>query len=98
MPAVKAQPMPEPEIEPDIESSAAAHEQGAPLEATPVVMDHAQLLRLLEAMLFAAAEPLTLEAITVRLPKGTEVMKLIDDVEALYADRGVNLFRVAGKF
>jgi segregation and condensation protein B len=97
-------PEPETETDPDIEHGAEAPEQEqetsvvADAAPTPVVMDHAQLMRLLEAMLFAAAEPLTFEAITARLPKDADAMKLIDDVEALYADRGVNLFRVAGKF
>jgi segregation and condensation protein B len=64
----------------------------------PLVLDHAQLLRLLEAILFAAAEPLTLDAIAARLPKDVDAKPLLDELEGLYADRGVNLVRVAGKF
>jgi segregation and condensation protein B len=104
MPAAKKlMPEPEPDMDSEIEtgSTDAEEREESVSEAPPpppAVMDHAQQLRLLEAMLFAAAEPLTLEAITMRLPKDADAMKLIDDLEALYADRGVKLFRVAGKF
>lgn len=61
--------------------------------------DRAQLLRLLEAILFAAAEPLDRNALMLRMPRGVDVdiESLINDLEALYADRGVTLVRVAGK-
>ncbi len=85
-----------PEAEADVESGTDAQEHAAP--TAPAVMDHAQQLRLLEAMLFAAAEPLTLDAIEARLPKDADAKQLIDDLEAMYRDRGVNLVRVAGKF
>ncbi|MGQ0662092.1 MAG: SMC-Scp complex subunit ScpB [Pseudomonadota bacterium] len=58
----------------------------------------AQALRVLEAVLFAAAEPLDSEAIAMRLPEGTDVPALVADLEARYADRGVKLVRVAGKY
>lgn len=76
-----------------LDSDAAGSEARAPL-----VLDHAQLLRLLEAILFASAEPLTLDAITARLPKDVDAKLLLAELEAMYADRGVNLVRVAGKF
>src|SRR5690242_12474093 len=92
----------DPHIEPELEDQdQPADDEAAPepaAEATPRVMDQAQLLRLLEAILFAAAEPLTLDAITARLPKDVDPEPLIAELEALYADRGVNLVRVAGKF
>jgi segregation and condensation protein B len=81
-----------------------AAEEGAELEQVApkpaIVFDHAQLLRLLEAMLFAASEPLTLEAIQARMPKehAEKASALLDELEQLYSSRGVNLFRVAGKF
>ncbi len=84
----------------DVEAE--GHEAGGEASAeesqAPVVMDHAQLLRLLEAILFAASEPLTLDAITARLPDDADVKALLKDLEAMYADRGVNLVRVAGKY
>ncbi|HTY69744.1 MAG TPA: SMC-Scp complex subunit ScpB [Alphaproteobacteria bacterium] len=64
----------------------------------PREMDQAQLLRLVEAILFASSEPLTLDAIKARLPKDVDPKPLLAELEGLYADRGVNIVRVAGKF
>jgi len=83
-------------MEPDLREPAADDEPVVETSAPPA-MDHAQMLRLLEAILFAAAEPLTLEAIAERMPKAADVKSLLVDVEALYADRGVNVVHVAGK-
>ncbi len=60
--------------------------------------DRGQQLRLLEAILFAASEPLTREAIALRMPKGADLDSLIDEIEQVYTGRGINLMRVAGKF
>lgn len=67
--------------------------------AGPRDWERAQLLRLLEAILFAAAEPLDRGALMLRMPRGVDVdiESLINDLEALYGDRGVTLVRVAGK-
>ncbi|MBX6324173.1 MAG: SMC-Scp complex subunit ScpB, partial [Rhodospirillaceae bacterium] len=53
--------------------------------------DRFQLLRLLEAMLFAAAEPLPERALAARLPEGAPCRELLGELQALYAGRGVNL-------
>ncbi len=58
----------------------------------------AQLLRMLEAILFAAAEPLDLETITARLPTESDVEALLEELTANYAHRGVNIVCVAGKY
>lgn len=63
----------------------------------PRELDHAQLLRLLEAILFAAAEPLDRKAIALRMPRGADLEPLLDDLESTYSARGINLVRVAGK-
>ena len=55
-------------------------------------------LRMVEAMLFASADPLSVEDIAARLPVGTDVAGLIDELERQYATRGVNLVPVAGKW
>jgi segregation and condensation protein B len=57
----------------------------------------AQALRVIEAMIFASAEALSVKEIAQRLPKGVDVPVLIDELEAQYHGRGVNLVRVAGK-
>jgi segregation and condensation protein B len=55
-------------------------------------------LRLLEALLFAAGEPLDEAALGTRLPDGVEVRAALRRLQAEYASRGVNLVRVAGKW
>lgn len=55
-------------------------------------------LRLLEAMLFAAGEPLDEATIASRLPEGADIRALLSELSADYAPRGVNLVRVAGKW
>lgn len=50
-----------------------------------------ELLRRLEAMLFASAEPLSENILLSRLPEGTELGPLLEDLQATYANRGVNL-------
>ncbi|MFQ5764101.1 MAG: SMC-Scp complex subunit ScpB [Rhodospirillales bacterium] len=50
-------------------------------------------LRLLEAILFASAEPLSEKALTYRLPEGVDLEALLAQLRDTYADRGVNLVR-----
>ena len=57
-----------------------------------------QHLRMVEALLFAAAEPLDLQSLVARLPDDVDVMAALDDLQAEYRDRGVNLVQVAGKW
>ena len=58
--------------------------------------DRHQQLRLLEAVLFATREPLSEAVLAERMPDGMAVSSLIEDLKKLYANRGVNLVRVAG--
>lgn len=60
--------------------------------------EHTELLRLAEAVLFAAVEPLDEASIAAQLPKGTDIPVLLDELRRLYAGRGVNLISVAGKW
>ena len=60
--------------------------------------DRAEELRILEALLFAAAEPLDEKVLASRLPAGTEVRGLLMQLQREYAPRGVNLVRVGGKW
>jgi len=99
---MEADPHMEPALQeesPEAEAIEAAPEATDLEERTPPrEMDQAQLLRLIEAILFASSEPLTLDAIKARLPKDVDPQPLLAELEGLYADRGVNLVRVAGKF
>lgn len=60
--------------------------------------EHTELLRLAEAVLFAAVEPLDEASIAAQLPKGTNTSALLDELRRLYAGRGVNLINIAGKW
>jgi segregation and condensation protein B len=60
--------------------------------------DRQRHLRIVEALLFAAAEPLGEDVLAERLPTGTDVSALIRDLQASYSSRGVELRHVAGKW
>jgi segregation and condensation protein B len=55
-------------------------------------------LRMVEALLFASADPLSEEELRERLPTGCDVPELLIDLQKTYAARGVNLLQVAGKW
>ncbi len=61
-------------------------------------LDRAEELRILEALLFAAAAPLDEKVLASRLPAGTDVHPLLQQLQREYAPRGVNLVRVGGKW
>jgi segregation and condensation protein B len=58
--------------------------------------DRPEELRLLEAMLFAAAEPLDEKILAARMPDAVEVGPALRRLQAEYAPRGVNLVKIAG--
>jgi len=60
--------------------------------------ERAEELRILEAVLFAADEPLDEKALAGRLPAGADVHALLLQLQQEYAPRGVNLMRVGGKW
>lgn len=62
------------------------------------VQERPEELRLLEAMLFAASEPLSEKDLAARLPQGTDVADALKRLQQDYASRGVNLVRVGGKW
>jgi segregation and condensation protein B len=57
-----------------------------------------QQIRLLEAMIFASAEPVPEAGLAARLPEGTDVAGLLQELSGLYANRGVTLVHVDGKW
>jgi len=60
--------------------------------------ERAEELRILEALLFAAEEPLDEKVLAARLPSGVDMRALLARLQADYASRGVNLVRVGGKW
>ena len=63
-----------------------------------VPADHAQHLRLLEALVFAGTQALDEKELAERLPNDADVPRLLSDLADLYASRGVNLVKVAGGY
>jgi len=55
-------------------------------------------LRIVEAVLFAASEPLDEASLIARLPDGAVLAPLLDQLRSHYASRGINLVYVAGKW
>ena len=58
----------------------------------------AEELRLLEAMLFASSEPINEKDLAARLPEGTNLAGALERLREDYANRGVNLVRIDGKW
>ncbi len=58
--------------------------------------ERAQRLRLVEAMLFASAEPVDDATLTRHLEDAADVRELLAELAESYAGRGVNLVRLAG--
>lgn len=56
-------------------------------------VDH---LRLIEALLFASAEPLTVNAVRERMPEGADVGGLLMELQKTYEGRGVSLLNMDG--
>jgi segregation and condensation protein B len=62
------------------------------------VFDIGATERQVEALLFAAAGPLSIDDLASRLPEGAEVVIAIEALAARYAQRGVNLVCIAGRW
>ena len=53
-------------------------------------------LRMVEAILFASAQPVTEKALKERLPSGVDVAALLGELQEIYSKRGINLRQVGG--
>ena len=77
---------------------------GPPLRPLPANIaalpsaDRREKLRVLEALLFAASEPLDVQHLASHLAEGDDVNALLTELQGFYASRGINLVRVAGKW
>ena len=67
-------------------------------EPDNIAQTRAEELRLLEAMLFASAEPLDEKSLAARLPQGIDVHAALVRLQEEYTPRGVNLVRIGGKW
>jgi len=67
-------------------------------EHSPAREDRPEELRLLEALLFAASEPVDEKALAARMPEGVDVRAALRRLQTEYAPRGVNLVHVGRKW
>jgi len=88
------------EVRPGGTPDDAADESGEepPLGEISQAHAHALALRTLEAVLFATPEPMDTKALAKRLPSGADIAALLAELESHYANRGINLVRIAGKY
>ncbi|MGI9407032.1 MAG: SMC-Scp complex subunit ScpB [Hyphomicrobiaceae bacterium] len=89
------QPMDDGATEPAGETAA---ESGPSLVTIHPSAENREKLRIIEALLFAAAEPLDLKTIGEHLEEDVDVEKLLAELQANYAGRGVNLKCVGGRW
>ncbi len=80
-----------------VDGEAASTEDAVAVVELPPEELRAQAMRVVEAMIFASSEALSVKEIAKRLPKGVDVAGIVEEIETHYAARGVNLVRVAGK-
>tara|TARA_B100001123_G_C14908769_1_gene866889 strand:+ start:96 stop:788 length:693 start_codon:yes stop_codon:yes gene_type:complete len=57
-----------------------------------------EIEREVEAILFAAAEPLDIESIESRISKKTDVLKILEKLQKTYLKRGINLVCISKKW
>ena len=50
-----------------------------------------KLERQVEAILFAASEPLDIETIEKRIQTNTNIKKILENIKKIYSNRGINL-------
>lgn len=65
-------------------------------ERWDAVVKTSDALRMVEAILFASAQPVTEKALKERLPTGVDVPALLGELQEIYANRGINLRQVGG--
>ena len=54
--------------------------------------------REIEAIVFAAAEPLSIETIESKISKKTDVLKVLQNLQHFYSNRGINLVCISNKW
>lgn len=69
-----------------------------PAPTAPATEQEAGYQRMVEALLFAATEPLDVASVAARLPDDADIPVLLNQLASAYANRGVNLVQVAGKW
>ncbi len=72
----------------------AVETDGATIENPARRIQLAETARMVEAVVFASAEPVTEKALADRLPEDADIIGAIDELRSIYEKRGVNLVRI----
>ncbi len=72
--------------------------QPSNVTSLPSAADRGEKLRILEALLFAATEPLSARVLGEHLDGDDDLTALLQELQGFYAGRGVNLVSVGGKW
>ena len=57
-----------------------------------------EIEREVEAIVFAAAEPLSIETIETKISKNADVLKILQKLQTFYTNRGINLVCISNKW
>ncbi len=87
------EPVEQEEIE-VIDSVEVTEEQDAPPKDIP----EGEELRILEALLFASAEPISPQLMLQHLPEGADLNVLLPQLQARYSDGGIELVEIGGQW
>ena len=71
---------------------------GSMFENPAARLQRAETSRMIEALIFASAEPVSKKALEARLPEGTDISGALEHLMEIYAKRGVNLIEHSGHF
>ena len=82
----------------NVKSAGKAEESADTEDVEPGHQELIQETRIVEALLFAATEPVSTDFLAERLPEGTDIGAILEDLQMLYTKKGVNVVRVAGKW
>jgi len=88
----------ETEEESTLEESNVQETDDQPIETPASPTDTADMLRMLEAILFASATPISPQAMLERLPEGADLNVLLPALKQNYEGRGVELVEVGGQW
>jgi len=82
----------------EVEMGAESEHMSGEAETEEKAAPNPEHVRMAEALLFAAAEPLDTKALATSLPEGADVQAIIEELQKLYQGRGVSLVYVAEKW
>ncbi|HLY58579.1 MAG TPA: SMC-Scp complex subunit ScpB [Stellaceae bacterium] len=71
-------------------------DETAAIDPEEAAEERQRLLRVVEAVVFASAEPVPDEALAERLPEGVALAELMEELQRFYRFRGIHLVRAAG--